>query len=467
MKNHSSVVFYLLSLALVSSALFAQEPSAATQGVEGQSLTEDDVLLETYLEESRRLYEEFDPLHREPSVYELAEREDARLLLERSKEAAQRISGVLDYLSMWEHKVPLKVIELPLDSHWGLLAAEFPYDPYWADTRLLILYTLDVIYDRHNEILKDTIYENAVRGAEIRESERISATARNPLTEKENDGAEVRETSGRTGDQFVFPPRNLDVVFDCSWYVMAIYSFKNERSLNLLYEIACDSGENYAMLAYWACYYLAFSPGSNELLPDVKRRLKESIASFQKEDPELSRTLFNEDGELSDSSMGALRALLRKLKVSSLPQEITAYRSLDQIHRLLILAGSLEFNEKVPENERERFEIVRRELAISWALAPKLNCGTPIPTIGLKEGEEHFRIYLAEYEVPVVWKKEFYSRDENAARSYTLREKRQELKLFYENELANSRSIYTDLQKRYVQEELDDLNRALEREQKR
>jgi hypothetical protein len=52
-------------------------------------------------------------------------------------------------------------------------------------------------------------------------------------------------------------------------------------------------------------------------------------------------------------------------------------------------------------------------------------------------------------------------------RRFTDEEQLQSRKLFYENELANPRPIYTDLQKRYVQEELDKLNRALEREQNR
>ena len=69
-------------------------------------------------------------------------------------------------------------------------------------------------------------------------------------------------------------------------------------------------------------------------------------------------------------------------------------------NRLLTLRDSLLFNEKIPSSERERFDIVRRELAISWALTSKLEARSPQAKVFLREGEEHFVEYLREYYVP-------------------------------------------------------------------
>ena len=476
------VVFCLLSLALVSSALFAQEPSEATQGVEGQSLTEDDVLLETYLEESRKLSEEFTPLHnrlcKEGFVvldagkklkthdYERWEKEYYQPLFRKAKEAMEIVLGVDDYLSMWENKIPQKL--------WAAGQREFdkgasvPYTS-WAlskgELSLLTLYTLAVAYDQRSEILKDSVYEDSPEGADFRED--VTAfteySIRNPWEFQGAYKDEICEMFKRIEVWYIFPPRMWEyATFDDSWHAMAIYSFKNERSRNILYEIASESEEDYGALADWACYYLALSPGSNELLPDVKNRLKERIAVFREEEPVLGGTLFNKDGKQSDSSMKTWRELASGRYSSDTKKAATA-RALCVIQRLFYLERTLEFNEKVPEKERERFEIVRRELAISWALSNKTSSILYRPFACLKKGEEHFKIYCAEYEIPWLEPRGFYSLGEKDSSSVT----GQELKLFYERELANPRPIYTDLQKRYVQEELDELNRALKQEQKR
>ena len=64
------------------------------------------------------------------------------------------------------------------------------------------------------------------------------------------------------------------------------------------------------------------------------------------------------------------------------------------------MRDSLLFNEKIPSSERERFDIVRRELAISWALSNKRTILGPSSEVILKKGEEHFAEYLREYYLP-------------------------------------------------------------------
>ena len=122
----------------------------------------------------------------------------------------------------------------------------------------------------------------------------------------------------------------------------------------------------------------------------------------------------------------------------------------------------MEFNEKIPENERKRFEIVRRELAISWALAPKYNRAGPHITASLKKGEEQFEIYAADYEIPAYGTQSFDWEEYGKSSIYSDEKYRQEIKHFYENELANPRLIYSDVQKKYLQKKLD-IIREIER----
>lgn len=453
------IIICLSSLIVVLYALFSQRQQTTMNEIKHQNpnLTERDVLFENYLEESRTLQEEFIPLRNRLSEEAFVvfddghkimdfvrwEKEYYQPLFEKSKQAMKRFSGTDDYLLLWENKIPQKLLAKNKE-HDEIRASSF-----YNDLPLLTLYTLAIANERRGEILRDTVYEDSEKGAEIRELGSVSPIA-NPWAGSMmrfcDHNKDVREMYERMGIWYDFPPRgNIWPIFEPSWYIMVIYSFKNERSRNVLYDIVIHSEEKYDSFADWAVYYLTLSPGSEEFLPKVKTLLKEKIVTFQKEEPELSQTFFNEKGELLDRSMDKLRRIPR---ARSEYKKETTYRLLKNIRRLLILKRSLEFNEKVPENERKRFEIVRRELAISWALARKYDRGAPRTTAGLKKGEEHFEIYAAEYEIPVYGIQSFYWVENGESSIYTQENYGQKLKDFYVKELVNPRSIYTDIQKK-------------------
>lgn len=450
---------------------------------------ESDALVRSYLDESQRLYDEFTPLYRrlrdedrrlrdeakdglKISGYERREKEYYQPLFAKSREAMRRIAGTDDYLAAWEKKVPQKIMAAMQIFAWDkekveeLSATSIPYSgqigEFWENPfgmQLFMLSTLAVVDERRDEILKDSVYENSEKGAKIRESARFSLSMRNPWTlggmapdDDRRREAEVRNSFQRIGVWYVFPPRSYQPTYDSSWYAMAIYSFKNERARKILFEIACSQDEQDRPFSDWAVYYLSLSPGAEEYLSRTQTLLKERIALFQKEEPALSKTLFNESGELADRSMEEYGKVLldsyRNLKTKT-------YQSLIQIRRLLILERSLEFNEKIPENERKRFEIVRRELAISWALTRKRDVGSPRTTVRLKKGEEHFAIYAAEYAAPVAGTQDFCWEGQEEESLYRQERYRNELKSFYEKELTNPRFPYTDVQKRYIRNQLD------------
>ena len=246
---------------------------------------------------------------------------------------------------------------------------------------------------------------------------------------------------------------------------MTIYSFKSERSENILYEIINDPASE-PKLADWAVYYLALSPNSARFLPKVEKDLQEKIASFQKEFPQKGSALSDLDGATRKPYLNNFRSLFKSasdryysVAILGNPEKpgenvIQRYLALNLIRRLRILKQSLEFNEKVPENEKERFEIVRREFAISWALTPKHTIIGPVVCAGLKKGEERFRIYMAEYEPPLrgeLWRYPvFYLRDSDSSHP----QDQWDAKAFYERELAR-KDYYSEVQIEYIQKQLE------------
>ena len=488
--RHMLTVVCVLLMEFVSFTLLPLN-SISASAAERQKLTESDDLVQKYFEESRILSEEFTPLYRQLQKegvvalsdgqkvpdFERWEKEYYQPLFEKSKRAMLRVSGVNDYLSMWESEIPLKIItdirDLSFDKNKAedIQTTTIPYNLYdmpfnwFPGMQLFALSTLAVVYERRNEILRNTVYEDTENGAKIRA---LSSYIRNPWTvsamssDSEIDN-EARTTFERMGIWYVFPPRYDAMSFDYSWCVMAIYSFKNERAREVLYKMALRSFErDDSSLSDWAVYYLTLSPDSKSFLPKVKAHLKELIGTFQKDESTLSQTLFDETGGLLDRSMDVFRKTLTGLRPSRSSQEEKTYQLLDAIRRLLVLERSLEFNEKIPENERKRFEIVRRELAISWALAPKYNRAGPHITASLKKGEEQFEIYAADYEIPAYGTQSFDWEEYGKSSIYSDEKYRQEIKHFYENELANPRLKYSDVQKKYLQKKLD-IIREIER----
>ncbi|MBQ9812313.1 MAG: hypothetical protein IJM54_03270 [Thermoguttaceae bacterium] len=452
--------------------------------------SETDALFEKYLEESQKLSEEFAPVYehlrkegivlinsKKVKDVERWEREYYQPLFERSKQAMLRVADCDDYLSMWEKKVPQRIIEATEGLGDKVRKTQsVPYfgvhergnAAYTQRVKLLTLCELAVACQNRKDLLKDTIFEDSQRGAQIREP-RIGYICNPWVLESNNE--EKRLIYEKIGLWYVFPPRETfeiagETTFESSWHTMAIYSFKNERSENILYELINDPNAEFE-LADWAVYYLALSPNSARFLPHVNKEIQERIVSFQKKFPQKGSALSNLDGATRKPYLNNFRNLFesardRYISVSKYghpekPEEnaVQRYLALNLIRRLLILKQSLEFNEKVPENEKERFEIVRRELAISWALTPKETRSGPVVCAGLKKGEERFRIYMAEYEPPPftggLWRYPvFYLRDADSSNP----EDQWDAKAFYERELAR-KDFYSEVQIEYIQKQLE------------
>ena len=494
MKN---VAILCLLVVFFPSLAFSQQTDASANELTSDSEA-DVALFEKYLEESQKLSEEFAPVYehlrkegivlinsKKVKDVERWEREYYQPLFERSKQAMLRVADCDDYLSMWEKKVPQRIIEAT--EGLGDKVRKTPSVPYFGvhergnaaytqRVKLLTLCELAVACQNRKDLLKDTIFEDSQRGAQIREP-RIGYICNPWVLESNNE--EKRLIYEKIGLWYVFPPRETfeiagETTFESSWHTMAIYSFKNERSENILYELITDPLAEFE-LADWAVYYLALSPNSARFLPRVKKEIQERIVSFQKEFPQKGSALSNLDGATRKPYLNNFRNLFesardRYISVSKYghpekPEEnaVQRYLALNLIRRLLILKQSLEFNEKVPENEKERFEIVRRELAISWALAPKYEVGGRHGSTGLKNGEERFMIYMAEYGFPT--SEGYYWREGDLIDA----RKQWDAKAFYERELAR-KDYYSEVQIEYIQKQLeiiDENEKALEFEKQR
>ena len=150
-----------------------------------------------------------------------------------------------------------------------------------------------------------------------------------------------------------------------------------------------------------ATFYLSFFYDSSDLIPPLHERLETAFEQFYNQCPEsLKEQLDGKD--VKDLTSGEFNNILEEFKKKnpSLSYDVVYSSSYHYANRLLTLRDSLLFNEKIPPSERERFDVVCRELAISWALTPKDMRFAPSPTVILKKGEEHFVEYLREYYVP-------------------------------------------------------------------
>lgn len=230
---------------------------------------------------------------------------------------------------------------------------------------------------------------------------------------------------------------------------MAIYSFKNDRARDVLFELAMQSDQRRDPLADGAAYYLSLFPNSGELLPEIEGRLKEEIATARRELPDLSKAMFQENGDVVDQT--------------EFREHVRRYDSFQKIGRLLALKNSLEYNEKIPADERERFDAFRREVAMSWSASNKRQRALPHWGALLKKGDEHFEIYLMEYPLPGLGVPVFRLENDGDSYPYTLTNPYwQKRKAFYERELADPRPLYTEAQIQYMERKLADI-RAMER----
>ena len=194
---------------------------------------------------------------------------------------------------------------------------------------------------------------------------------------------------------------------------MAIYSFKNERARKILYEIATNNIDDRLLvsLARFATFYLSFFYDSFDLIPPLHERLENAFDQFYNQCPESFKEQLN-GKDAKDLTSGEFNNILEEFKkkhpIFNYDFIYSRSSSGSYLIRLLKLRDSLLFNEKIPSSERERFDIVRRELAISWALTSKLEARSPQAKVFLREGEEHFVEYLREYYVPGPMSPEYF-----------------------------------------------------------
>ena len=405
-----------LGLMLIPGSLFSQQ--VTMDHTNSQNSLKDGELFENYLDESRKLAKEFatlfEQLINEALIevdgwkipdYVRWEKEYYQPLFENSRQAMARITGTDDYLEMWENKIPQKIVTSMTDWSKGkgydeTQSINIPYGDYLSNLEnlpLSTICTLAICCEHRDEILKDTEYEDSERGGKIRDLRQ--GIIQNPWAITSGMGRlspiqsqEIHEQFKRLNMYFVFPLRfpGTRTTFDNSWHTMAIYSFKNDRARDLLFEMATCSDDKYDPLADWAIYYLSLFPNSGELLPKVNNLLDEAITIAQQDNVNIK--LFYENDELTVHSLKPFNLTFSGI---SIPNSI-----LFKIWRLLTLKRSLEFNEKIPVEERERFDAFRRELAISWSLCAKRDRKVPEASATLQKGDEHFEIYFLEYGMP-------------------------------------------------------------------
>ena len=384
--------------------------------------------IDIYFAESERLRKVFDVrrkrLSKETSLvtegrrvdnyYERYEEGFYQPLYSEVKKAMARVLGTDDYLAFWEDLTLVQEISKSNKNITIPYASEISLD-------LLTIYSLAILYENRENILNGTIYEDSEIGDQYRKKNSkklgmlfnssytyenaILTTGRGFLgNEQPIVTNNIRSVFHKMNIWLIFPPRySIRTTFDYSWHIMAIYSFKNERARKILYEIATNNIDDYVLisLARFATFYLSFFYDSSDLIPPLNERLETAFEQLYNQCPEsLKEQLDGKD--VKDLTSGEFNNILEEFRKKHLnfSYDVIYSSSYHYPNRLLTLRDSLLFNEKIPSSERERFDIVRRELAISWALTSKLEARSPQAKVFLREGEEHFVEYLREYYVP-------------------------------------------------------------------
>ena len=333
-----------------------------------------------------------------------------------------RVLGTDDYLAFWEDLTLVQEISKSNKNITIPYASEISLD-------LLTIYSLAILYENRENILNGTIYEASEIGDQYRKknSKKLGMLFNSSYT---YENAILTTGRGFLGDEqpivtnnirsvfhkmniwLIFPPRySIRTTFDNSWHIMAIYSFKNERARKILYEIATNNIDDRLLdsLARFATFYLSFFYDSSDLIPPLNERLETAFEQLYNQCPEsLKEQLDGKD--VKDLTSGEFNNILEEFRKKHLnfSYDVIYSSSYHYPNRLLTLRDSLLFNEKIPSSERERFDIVRRELAISWALTRKVEARSPQAKVFLREGEEHFVEYLREYYVPGPMSPEYF-----------------------------------------------------------
>ena len=238
--------------------------------------------IDIYCAESERLRKVFDArierLSKE-TVFEIDgryvvdcknwEKEYYQPLYREVKNAMARVLGTDDYLAIWENLTLVQEIAkinitIPYTYRTKFYRNEISLD-------LLTIYSLAILYENRENMLKDTIYEVSEINGQYRENNSII----------------ILNT---------FPPQAFaTTTFDLSWHIMTVYSFKNERSRKILYEIATNNIDDYVLvsLASFATFYLSFFYDSFDLIPPLNERLENAFDQFYNQCPESFKEQLN------------------------------------------------------------------------------------------------------------------------------------------------------------------------------
>lgn len=209
--------------------------------------------------------------------------------------------------------------------------------------------------------------------------------------------------------------------------------------------------------AEWAIHYITLFENAEELLPNSKRALKDGISTAQREQPEMCKAFFSDDGKFIVS----LDQFQRYLSESPL-----LYKEFCRILRLKKLANAFEFNAKIPPEERERFIDIRCEIVRTYLAYDFYKHAGPWASIKLKKGEERFELYLLEYPLPPGHCIGVQFQWENEDRCYSYYQDNPNIsnrKAFYERELANPNGMYTEKQLKYIRHQLQRIEEAEEK----
>lgn len=472
----------LLSLAIIS---FAEETK--TNNDNRHDLSNDTIYWQHYLAESEALSKEFQPIaeslrNKEQSGIKVDWNEDYyKPLFEKTKKATLRFTQKEDLRSAFESLLlhgyyPLynqQEQQLYSDGRGQHLYEKinFAYLPvqYCRGLDIIRIINLIIVKERRKEIVQGTFYGDMEKQKKII-NERIENSdgtwvgmlgvdVYHKLLQFEYPilaGTPLSPPLGYIVDGVPNPFLRGTHTLDGPFPIIVIWSYKDDRARDFLFELATSSEGFYDHIADQAIYFLTLFPNSGELQPKVKILLKEKITKARQDEPNWSERLFNENGELKDPTMQQLHKVLSEL--SGLSHQKNTHVTFFTIGRLLALRQALEFNEKIPAEERERYNIVRRELAISWFLDAGSASHVPVKhSVMLQKGDEHFEVYFSEYiDNPCffVWENEgnFYPFS-------TGNPDWQKRKMLYEHELAHPRPIYTKNQIEYLKTRIKELER--------
>jgi len=348
-------------------------------------------------------------------------------LFEAAKAAMRRVTGTDNYLEIWEKKIPERIVKLISESGTRdsgmILVPELSLSDRWRHVPLCSLYTNAIIHESQSELLAG-MFQRVYGGG------------------SRSFGGFGGGGTGIAEQPFTLVPKTFPAfvdlcdTYDPSWEILAIYSFQNDRSRDLLFELATRPGDEHDGLADFAVYYLTLLPNSGVLLPRAKILLNDTVANEQENYPDRARHFLNENGSVIDPFRESKR--VNGIWVDGNPQLL----------RIARLVRGLEFNEKIPTEERKRFDLFRREMAINWSLSNKWARRPPQMSATLRKEEERFRIYFREFVVPLCIIRIYSEYTDDFSKVPSDDPYWQNHKMFLERELE--KSIYTKHQKEYI-----------------